>query len=361
MNNKKTVMTLMALLAFIFNLQAQTFDSPAKYNDFLVKQNSDLIEANLNFQKVSAHSENEIEIETMRKQIVKQLDYSIKAVNNATPYEGDAKLKNEALSVLKLYKQAYAIDFVNLSKLSSKSKESYEAMEEYMKTKEKAFAKVNKAAERFDAAQIKFAKKHDMEIVSREEDQRSKEIKMVNELNSYMNKAFLIKFKVDKYTSIFWDNLKAKKYKAAQNSAEELYKISNEALTKTNQLGTFKGNKSYQESIKKYLQFVKSFSQKKLTELATLKAKLNKKQLSTEDVDKMRKDIERTNKKDPKYNDKVNKYNQAIQEYNENLKSRKKDIDRYNLLNEEWGKNSSELQDAIMQINKEFKRKYIPE
>ena len=75
----------------------------------------------------------------------------------------------------------------------------------------------------------------------------------------------------------------------------------------------------------------------------------------------MKKDIERTSNKDPKYNDKINKFNQAVQEYNESLKNRQKDIDRYNLLNNEWRKNSTELQDIIMQINKEFKRKYIPE
>lgn len=81
------------------------------YNNFIVGHQTDVVSISMDYISLSVHSEDENPINSKRQQVVKQLKKSINEVNRAEGYNGDNRLKGQAIDVFELYVNSYTTDF----------------------------------------------------------------------------------------------------------------------------------------------------------------------------------------------------------------------------------------------------------
>jgi hypothetical protein len=298
-------------------LSAQEFSSAVEYNDFIVAEQHKVAEKNLRYITESVHNGDVNFVEQKRQEVLAQIQDSYNKVNAITPFNGDTKLKGEALDILKQYQQAFSLDFSDALKLKKDSESSYDAMEKYFKAEDKAYKKLDEATDQFQKAQKGFAERNKLKIHSSEEtDALEKQMKTVGEVNAYSRQMFLVIFRISKLESAFMDAVKAEKGKAADNARQDLTDGCDAAFEQMKTIGSFKGDRSYWEKTHELVRLAKTMSVKQLP--AIVKAISNKDKLTQQDIDD---------------------YNAAIEVYNTQY------IPAYNELN---------------QVSADFLIKYIP-
>src|SRR5260370_41576966 len=111
------------------------------------------------------------------------------------PFDGDTRLRDEAVETLSEYQRAFELDYKVIIGLKKKSKDSYEAMEEYWKAEDKAEEKVNKASIRLRKAQQGYASKNNMKAEDgKESDALEQKMARMMAVNTYWPEIYLTLF-----------------------------------------------------------------------------------------------------------------------------------------------------------------------
>jgi hypothetical protein len=300
-------------LFFALFLCSSTFinaqNDALEFNNLLVNEQNLVSAKNLEYVSYSVHSEDFATVEQKRLDVVKQIDKSSKTISKKDAPAEAAKMKEEVLEVLKMYKKVFTLDFVEVNELKQSKQNSYQAMENYFKAQDAAEKKLSKASQRFSKAQERFAKKMDVELKVQEEDAKEVEkFAVINEVYGYTRQIFLIQFKVSKADAEFMDGLSENKSASYLDSKKsKLEDITGEAVKALKSTKSFKGDSKYKNSALDLVKFYEEMAKKNygdMVKLATLKAK-NPKKLSRDEVND--------------YNDLVNKYNETINTYNQKI------------------------------------------
>lgn len=293
MRNSLLLLTLAILLAN--PLFSQNFEDPVEYNNFIVSKQSDVVEKSMEYVSLSVHSQDEGAVDAKRREVVRTLEKGIRDIEGMPAYKGDARLKNEALDVLRLYLEVYTADFNEAALLKKDRESSFEAMEKYFKAQEKAERKLAQAGEQFSKAQDAYAKKYELLI---KEEERESELKdkltIIADVNEYTHKVFLLYFKPFKIDAAFLDAFNRQKPSAMESKRQELLKTADAALVQLDLVGPFQDDKKYLEATQKVLQQYVDFAKGDYKELVRIME--NKDALTQEDVDKVNSIIENYNK-----------------------------------------------------------------
>ena len=304
-----TLLLFVSFLCFSNFVHAQK-NAALEFNNLLVKEQNLVSEKNLEYVSYSVHSEDFKTVEKKRLDVVKQIDASYKVISKQDAPEEVSKMKEEVLEVLKMYKNVFTLDFVEVNKLKAKKQSSYEAMEGYFKAQDDAEKKLSKAAQRFAKAQDRFAKKMDITLeVDKEDLKKAKDIAVINEVYGYTRQIFLAQFKVSKADAEFMEGLSAQKSATyLDNKRKKLEEVSAEAIKILKGIKSFKGDSKYKDSALDLVKFYAEMAKKDysdMVELSRMQAK-NPKKLSNSEI--------------TKYNDLVNDYNDSIGSYNKKMK-----------------------------------------
>lgn len=301
------------LLIFAFLVCSSSFgqaqNAALEFNNLLVNEQNLVSAKNLEYVSYSVHSEDFATIEAKRLDVVKQIDASYKTIFEKNAPEEAVKMKEEVLEVLKMYKNVFTLDFVEVNELKQNKQSSYQAMENYFKAQDAAEKKLSKASERFSKAQERFANKMGVQLQAQEEDiKQAENFAVINEVYGYTRKIFLIQFKVSKADAEFMDGLTENKSASyLDNKRAKLEDIANEAVKALKSEKGFKGDANYKNSALDLVKFYEEMAKKNyddMVQLVKMQAK-NPDKLSRDEV--------------AQYNELVNNYNETIAIYNKKM------------------------------------------
>ncbi|MEM7105550.1 MAG: hypothetical protein AAF502_20600 [Bacteroidota bacterium] len=275
------------------SVYAQDFEHPVQYNNYIIDEQSMITNRNLDYITTSVHSNDLNAIEAKRQQVIQQIQVSLEKYRALPGFEGDSKMRDEAVAVLETYLETFNIDFSEALSLKAGSQESFEAMEKYYEAQDRAERKMAKATDRFNRAQEGFARKHEFEIV--EDEHASNKIKKIADLNEYTRVIYLKFFKVSKSNSAFFDALEAEKAITMDRKRVELQEDCSEALVFLDALEGFKGEKAYRTSAINLIEFHHNLAKDGFKTLVEVVEKKDK--LTQEDVDNYNRIIEEYNNK----------------------------------------------------------------
>lgn len=305
----KHIFLIAFLAAFTIN-SAQ--ESPVDFYNSIIEAQNKVVKKSQHYTSVAVHSENDVEIDKARKEVIKQIEKSINDVKAIKPFKGDGKLKDEALEILKRELDAYTLDFSEAALLKKNSKQTFEAMEKYYSAQDKAEAKIDAAVTDFKKAQLRFADKYDFTIEENEESK--KQADKMSRLNKYTRQIFLQYFKAFRDFNLFVDAFNTKKASAIETARQNLLKSSAEGAAQMKAIGGFDGDNAYMNAGVKLLELYKKMAETDLAELSELMKKQDK--LTNEDVDKINKIIGKMNQEPEKLNNAFNTENKKLLQRN---------------------------------------------
>lgn len=292
--------------------QKYSFDNPADYNNHVVEEQNIVMRKSIDYTMQTVHSDDENANNSMRLEVLKQIDQSIGELKNTAAYKNDAKLRDESIDVLTLYKEAFTTEFQEVNSLKKKSQDSYEAMEKYFKAQDRAENKLSNASKKFAKAQLDFASKYKLTM---EKSSMQDELDNITKVNQYSRALFLAQFKVSKVNAGFLDALNAQKAGVMEDKRKELQTVSTVSLSDIKALSPYNGEKNYKAATVRLVEYYKSHSEKEYLEMESILKK---------------------------------------------AKPENKDIERFNLLVTKMNEETTKMVQDFNKANKEFMRDNIP-
>ncbi len=292
------------ITTIVTHAQEHNFDSPAAYNNFIVMLHNKVTAKNLEYISQSVHSEDIMSIEKSRKDVINEIGSAIGKLSAIEPYEGDAKLRDVGVEVLKLNLETFQLDFMQINQMKQGRYDSFEALENYFKAEDQAEKKLAQAASRFRAAQEEFASNNQLKLTSEAEAENQQVIKRINKLNTYARIVFLQYFKVSKINAKFWEAINQKDAKLAESLRKEMVEASTKSVANLERLSGFQDDTQYRDAALDLLKHFQQLSLNELKDLTRYQYKLdNPGELTTQ---------EQVNE----FNKMAAEYNKIIQEYN---------------------------------------------
>lgn len=228
------------------------------YNDVIVGEHRVLLSLVTDYLVQTVHSEDFAEIERKRKQVIDQVESAITKVQSLGDFEGDTKMRDEALAVLRMYKEAYTQDFNTINTLRAESQKSYEAMTQYLRAEELAEEKLNNTLKRFNKAQEEFADRHNLII-----DMGGKKHPMdiIFQVYKYNREVFLQYFKVFIQNESCLNALYEQDAEKLDRERKKLILYAQDAHASLKSTETLKQDGNYKQSAMAYISFHIKFAQ----------------------------------------------------------------------------------------------------
>ena len=305
MKNKYFVLCLLfgALFCTQFSpeILAQNFKNASEYNNFIILQQAKIAQKSLQYVSTSVHSEDVFKIEKRRDDVIKQIDESLANVKKMPDFNGDKRLRDETIDVFMLSRNTYNVDFKDVNSLLAKRNDSYENLQKYYQAQDKAEKKISDAMNDMKKAQVRFAERNKMQIMTSEE--KKSPFDVIGELNAYTRQIELAIFRPKKNNDIFMKAIGDKK--ATETQRKNIITEAETALSTLRVLAAFKENPSYKDKAIEMVTFYKDFATK---EGATMLEVSNKKEINKYDEDSFNAAIKFYNEKSNKI---INEYNAA--------------------------------------------------
>ncbi|MGB0522154.1 MAG: LIC11966 family surface protein [Flammeovirgaceae bacterium] len=264
---KKSFIYLIVMLCACSSSFAQKNHPGVDYNDVIVGEHRVLLTLVTDYLVQTVHSDDFKGIEQKRLQVISQVESAIEKIKALGSFEGDTKMRDEALAVLGMYKEAYTQDFNTINSLKAKSQESYQAMAQYLMAEEMAEVKLNNTLKRFNKAQQEFAKRHNL-IIDMGEEVHPMDI--IFQVYKYNREVFLQYFKVFIQNEACLNALSKHDGDLLEQERLKLLKYAHEAEARLMTMKAYKKEVDYKQSAINYVVFHQASAQKWMAELAQL-------------------------------------------------------------------------------------------
>lgn len=339
-------------LAFIFlaitpfgKIKAQAFEDAGQYMHYISEANEKLSAVYLSYMSSVAH-QNARKQEKRRQDVVSAIFNTREKIMGMPPWKGDRSYKDTAVAYLKILNTVFNEDYAKIVNMEEIAEQSYDAMEAYLLAEEKAWAKLDDAAERLSKTSKEFAAKNNVTLIDTETEVGRKS-KIAGDLNKHYNDVYLIFFKPYKQEMYLIEAIEKGNVIAIEQNNNSLEKFAKEGMEKLKDMKGFNNDPTLVNACREAMNFYMSeASQTKNMSDFFLKRenfeKIKKKFETKRNNDRTQKDID-------EYNNAVNDINAALKDFN-NL-NQKLNKDRTNMLNN-WNKNSSRYMDDYMPVQK---------
>jgi hypothetical protein len=296
-------------------LHAQSSESPVDHMTNLDKLEENLSKKYLSYMSEVAHGRRARKMEKRRNDLLTSINEAIREGSKLRPYKGDASLreafKEYWIVLLTIFKE----DYHKIVDMEEVAEQSYDAMEEYLLIQEKASQKLHEAHDKIPVAYEAFATKHNVRLVEGQSSKLSQRLSQAGQVNSYMNKVFLIYFKSNVQEGLMVKAMGNNDVSGVEQSKNSLARFSAEGLAILDTLKPFKSDESLINACRKLLEFQKEEAESKadfMPEFLIKKEEFEKikKAFDAKPVNK------RTQAEIDDYNKAIADYNKAITDYN---------------------------------------------
>lgn len=306
----RSLFLLFCQILFIsIHLQGQntSLEKPAEYNNFIVEEQNKLILKIIEYNISSLHNDNYEENNQKRLDIIRQLNASIERLKALAPFNGDSRLRDEALSVFKIYKEAYDIEFNEVNLLRKDRTGSFEAMEKYFKAQNNVEEKLKSAGVQFMNAQKAFAKKFNTTL---KENDTKNQLEDIVKVNQYSRNIFLEYFRVSAIDEVFLSALNNQQSYLMDEKRKEIIQATEISLQKIYSVIPFKSDSIYKDKAIELLQYHKNLAEKEYKELVLIIQK--KDNLTQKDIDQYNLIVTEINNTSQKMVEELNKENKEM-------------------------------------------------
>ncbi len=302
------------LTPFIASSQAVVTDTPGAHMEYFVTKEGDLAKKYMSYMSEVAHGSRARKLEKRREDVINSLREGIREAGRVRPFKGDASLRDAYREYWTLMLSIFVEDYHKVVDMEEIAERSYDAMEAYLLTQEKAGEKADLASEKLKTSYNAFAAANNVQLVDGPESKISKKLSKTGEVNRYMNQIFLISFKSSVQETQMIEALNKNDVNAVEQYRNSMLRFAGEGLAKLDTLKPFKGDGTYLNVTRKLLEFQKYEADKMNTIVDFL--------LKSEELNKIKAAYEskpsgkRTQADVDAFNTAVMNFNNAVSEYN---------------------------------------------
>jgi hypothetical protein len=269
----------------------------------------------LSYMSEVAHGKRARKMEKRRTELLNSINEAIKEAGKMRGYKGDVSLRDTFKEYWVVLLTIFKEDYHKIVDMEEVAERSYDAMEQYLLIQEQASKKLHEAHAKVSPAYESFAAKHNVKLVEGQSSKLSKRLNQAGEVNSYMNKVFLIFFKSNVQEQSMLEALKNNDVNGVEQSKNSLLKFASEGLARLDTLESFKGDGSLITACRKVLEFHKGEAEGKATQMTDFLVKKG-------EFEKLRKVFEskpangRTQEDIDSFNKSIDAYNKAVNTFN---------------------------------------------
>ena len=241
----------------------QKLSNAKDYHEYISKEYSSVSVDLWNYLSLTAPLKKVLPAEKDRKELAKAVQAAINKISALSDFSGNTSLKDSVISFLKLSQGIINQDYEGISKLENGIDQSYESMETYLRTKEKAINKLNAACKIVDAEENKFASTNNI-IMEGKEKNKNKIDDFIFSYN-YFNEVYLIFFKGFKQEFALFEAEKNANLKSLEPAKNILVLSNSEGTKKLEGIQEDKENLKLKSVCGEMLKFYEAASQENYT------------------------------------------------------------------------------------------------
>ena len=323
---------------------AQEFSNAAEYMEYMSEEYDDISKDLWQYTKSAAHGKRAKKVEKKRKELLKTTSNAQKKIKKMPDYEGDVSLRDSVVSFLKMSYILLDEDYGKIVDLEEIAEQSYDAMEAYLKAKEVANEKFDKAGDMLETVQKTFADEHNITLVDKE-DRISRKLGIANEVIKYYNPVYLIFFRSYKQEAYLLEALEKRDMSAVEQNKNALLEYSEGGIKKLSTIHSYKGDASLKSACLKMLRFYKDEAENKIQVYSDY-------YMEKEKFENIRKNFE-SKPQNKLTQEEVDEFNKAVNEFNEL-------VDKFNKVNQELNEERQELINSWNKTADKFMDKHVP-
>ncbi|WP_127845777.1 hypothetical protein [Psychroflexus aestuariivivens] len=332
------VLFLFFALSFItYKSKAQEFSEAIEYLEFVDDYSKDISKRMWNYTTAIAHSKNDRNIERKRNQIIKAYDKGIEAIQSAKSFEGE-EFKAKVIESFELNKNLLNQDYAKVVDLKAISEQSYDNMEAYFLTQQKANEKMEQLQKEYSEHLDAYANRHNINLIDSESELGTK-MKASGEVFEHNNALYLIFFKANIIENQLMKSISEENMVAAQQNISSLKSAVKEGLEAIDTVALYKDDSSVVRATKEALEFFMVEAEDYLPEMLDFLVlnsnfqKLKSKLDDTPERKRTKAQIDAFNKKVTQVNDGVDNYNKLSNDLNS---KKQQMINNLNLVKQEF-------------------------
>jgi hypothetical protein len=333
-----------ALLLNVFTVRAQAAETAVEHMKQLSEKEEMLSTKYLSYMSEIAHGSRARKMEKRRQDLITSVRGAINEGGKLRPYKGDASLRDAYKKYWSVLLSVFTEDYSKIVDMEEVAERSYDAMEAYLLTQEKAGETVDAAYKNVAIAFKEFANRHNVTIVPGEQSKLSNKLEQAGEVNQYLNEVYLIFFKSYVQENLTLEGLNANDINAVEQSKNSMARFAAEGLVKLDTVTAFEGDATVMNACRKVLEFHKDEAEK----FSVLRNYL----IEREEFDKTKKAFDSKPAAKRTRSD-IDSYNKAVKEFNET-------VNINNKLNEELNNSRSKVLEGWNTARKKFMDVHVP-
>ncbi|NOU46379.1 MAG: hypothetical protein HOO86_04870 [Bacteroidales bacterium] len=335
------LLTLLVLSSLTFtNSYAQTSRTAGSYMNSITESLNQTKDETWQYLKAITRDKGARKVEAKRQKLLVEIRNTKTKVHSLGNFQKDDSLKNAALNYLDLHYIVLKEDFDKILDMEDIAEQSYDNMEAYLLAKEMANDKLHTAYSELISAQEKFAKSHNIILLSAEKDKTTEKIIKASETLKYYNVIYLIFFKSYKQEAYALAALQSSDINGFEQNISALASNSVEGIEKLKSLEAFQGDPNLITAARNILQFYNDEAKHDFPAQTDFFIK-------KDEFEKAKKTYDSKSKKDVNQID-VDQYNKAVSDFNKavNLSNQ--------LNNSSYAKRTNKLSDWNNMVGKFF-------
>jgi hypothetical protein len=335
---------LFIVLAFSQSVVVAQNDGPVPYMQRLTDQEQMLSKNYLSYMSSVAHGSKARKMEKRRAELITSVKEALKESAKIRPYKGDVALRDAFRGYWNVLLSVLTEDYAKIVDMEEVAERSYDAMEAYLLTQEKADEKLDEAYKKVAEAYKTFAANNNVTL--RDGDSKlSRRLADLGRVNTYTNQLYLIYFKSTVQENLLFEKLNKKDINGVEQIKGSLLKYAEEGLSRLDTVKAFKNDNSLIAACRKVLEFHKAEAQNRISMYTDFLIK-------SDDFEKMKKAFD-TKPASKRTKQDVDAYNKAVDEQN-------KAVVAYNKMNDELNNNRTKVMTNWENTKKRFMDTHYP-
>ena len=316
MKHVKMLVLGLILIACGTNLNAQDFSNPVEYLDYINAQYGTIMKEQWDYTKAISKGKGAKKVEKRRLELLQAIKTAKANVFKMPRFKGDASFKSFVIKHLDINYIMVNEDYAKIVDMEEVAEQSYDLMEAYLLTKEKASDKLAAAAAQMEEKVQEFADANGIRLIEGEESKLSKKMRNAGAVWSYYNKYYLTFFKAFKQESFCLEALGQGDVSAVEQNRNAMITYATEGLDSLKKFKAFNGDATLMKASQEAMDFFKKEGEERMPYLTDYFIKKEKFEKIKANFDKI-KPSKRTKADVDNYNKAIDELNKASAKYNE--------------------------------------------
>lgn len=318
----KRIVLVLCVFFFPIGLYAQANAGGAvEHMKLLSAQDDALSKKYMSYMSEIAHGGRARKMEKRRIDLINSINETLRDCGRIKPFGGDASLRDAYRDYYFILLSIFKEDYHKIIDMEEVAERSYDAMEAYLLTMEKADEKLDAADEALRTAYEAFAAKNNVTLVQTAQSKLSRKLAKAARANAYVHQVYLILFKSTVQETLLMESIEKKDVSSIEQYRSSILRYSEEGLSRLDTVKAYFGDGSLTNACRKVLEFQKAEAENKIGTYADFLMKetefnKTKKAFEAKKSAATKADVDAFNASVTAYNNAINDFNKLNTELN---------------------------------------------